>query len=203
MFQLYDTGGQKIPISVYESAKCNRSGFTLIEIIVVISLISLMLVFSFPRLSGFLSVNNKAKAIRWMIAQRTALKIKAVKEQTRYVLRVDISDNRILVMPMPRALSSEDEISPAIDANSPSVTARNAFICGGELDIVGVEFPDGESISSQSADIVFYEKGYCDQAIIHMKDGDNCFSIYVEPFLPRITVYDGHIQFGQPWGELL
>jgi hypothetical protein len=63
-------------------------------------------------------------------------------------------------------------------------------------------FPDGEKITDQTADIVFSEKGYCDRAIIHMKDGDSQFSIYIEPFLPRVTVYDGYIKFGQRWEKL-
>lgn len=204
LFQPYNTGGQKIPISVHESAGFDTGGFTLIEIIVVISLIALMLVFSFPQLSGFLAVNNKNKAVRWMIAQRTMLSTKAVKEQTPYVLRVDISGNRIITMPLPLpgAFSSGDGMCPLIDTESPDQTARNTFVCGGDLAIAGVVFPDGETINSETADILFSEKGYCDRAIIHMKDGGSRFSIYIEPFLPRVTVYDGYIKFGQRWGGL-
>jgi prepilin-type N-terminal cleavage/methylation domain-containing protein len=205
LFQPHNTGGQKIPISVHESAGCDTGGFTLIEIIVVISLIALMLVFSFPQLSGFLAVNNRNKAVRWMISQRTVLSTKAVKEQTPYVLRVDISGNRIVTMslPLPGAFPSGDAgMCPAFDTASSGQTARNTFVCGGDLAIAGVMFPDGETINAETADIVFSEKGYCDRAIIHMKDGGSRFSIYIEPFLPRVTVYDGYIKFGQRWGDL-
>ncbi len=203
MLQSNDKGGQKIPIGVRESAGCDNGGFTLIEIVVVVSLISLILVFSFPQLSGFLTVNNKNKAVRWLIAQRTVLRAKALEEQARYVLRVDINGNRILAMPMPEASLSEATTSQFTDKNLSAVTAQDEFICSGDLDIVGVAFPDGQPDIFQTADIIFSEKGYCDRAVIHMKDGGTRFSIYFPPFLPRVVVYDGHIKFGQRWEKLI
>lgn len=203
LLQSYDTGGRGKPQSVHKSVRCDAGGFTLIEITVVISLIALLIVSSLPQLSGFLAANNRNKAVRWMIAQRAALKTKAVKDQIRYVLRVDISGNRIMAMPMSGEPGSEGAIPPVTDAALAAVKAQKTFVCGGDLDIVDVEFPEVETDASRTADIVFYEKGYCDQAVIHMNDGGDRFSIYIEPFLPRVTVYAGHVKFGQTWGELL
>ena len=184
---------------VQESAGRDKGGFTLIEIIVVLSLISLMLVFSFPQLSGFISVNNKNKAVRWIIVQRNVLKTKTVKEQIPYVFQVDISDNRMLTMPLPGTTPGEDKINPGIEARSFDKKPHHQFNCSGDLEITGVLFPEGEAAISGTADIVFHEKGYCDRAIIQMKDSGNRFSVYFEPFLPRVTVYDGYIKFGQQW----
>jgi hypothetical protein len=162
-----------------------------------------MLVFSFPRLSGFFTINNRNKMIRWLMAQRTVLRTKAVTEQIPYALRVDVDGNRIV--PLALLLPSAEPSSPAAgeipDTVTPSSGRKplNPFACGGDLDITGVLFPEGEAITDQSVDILFSEKGYCDRAIIHVQDGDDPFSLYIEPFLPRVAVYDGYIRFGQRW----
>ena len=162
-----------------------------------------MLAFTFPELSGFLAVNHKNKVIRWLIAQRTILRTKAVKEQTRYALRVDISNNRITAMPLPKEAlfpSSGASASPMNMSPSPTSAATSTFECGKDLKIVDVVFSSGKEVSSQAADIIFYARGYCDRAIIHMTDGDDQFSVYFEPFLPEVDVFEGHVQFGQRWG---
>lgn len=160
-----------------------------------------MLVFSFPKLSGFLSVNNKNQVVRWLIAQRTILKIRAAKEQKPYVLQVDISDNRLLTMPLPGATSAGGDGTTNEEDTAPDRSARQKYDCGDDLNIVAVVLPDDEVILSGAVDIIFFEKGYCQQVIIQMKDGDDRFSIYIEPFLPRVAVYDGFIRFEELWKD--
>jgi hypothetical protein len=161
-----------------------------------------MLVFSFPKLSGFLSVNNKNQVVRWLIVQRTVLKTRAIKEQKPYILRVDISDNRFQTLPMPGAVSTADQDLTTDEDQVENKSARQKYVCSGDLDITAVVLPDDEIILSGAVDIIFSEKGYSQQAIIQMKDGDDRFSIYIEPFLPRVVVYEGHVKFEQLWKEL-
>src|SRR6056297_1199495 len=191
--------------SFQDSSKNARTaGFTLIEVIVVISLMSVMLIFAFPRLSGFLTADNKNRAGRWIISQNLLLKTKAVQDKTAYILRVDISGNRFSTMP---ASEAEKETAIAVEAvkkttensaweineKSGSKAVRNKFVPGGELTVVGVAFPEGETVQSGTADIVFYEQGYSDRAIIHMCEQEDRFSFYIAPFLNRVQVYEGHI----------
>ncbi len=202
MSQHYNTGGYKISISFQESAGSEKGGFTLIEIVVVVSLIALMLVFSFPKLSGFLSVDNKNQVIRWLIAQRTILRTSAVREQAPYLLRVNISDNQMSTMPLAGTVASGDDLFADGNGETASKKIRQKYTCGGDLEIISVVLPDDETILSGTVDIVFFERGYCQQAIIQMKDGDDRFSIHIEPFLPRVVVYEGNIKFGQLWKGL-
>ena len=198
--QSNNAGGQKIPIFFQESTGRDSGGFTLVEIIVVVSLIALLLVFSFPRLSGFLSINNKNQLVRWVIIQRTVLKTKAIKEQTPFALRVDISEDRMTAMAVSPACQIEETLFPEDETRPDEKKIGKPFICKGNLEITGVLFPDGEPVISRAADIVFSEKGFCDRAIIYMKDGGDRFSIYIAPFLPSVSVYDGYISFGEDWG---
>lgn len=165
-----------------------------------------MLVFSFPRLSGFFTFNNKNKMIRWLMAQRTVMRTRAVTDQVPYVLRVDVDGNRfipIALAPPPVEQPSLADAEAIPDTVKPSDRRKPLapFSCGGSLDITGVLFPEGEAITDQSVDILFSEKGYCERAIIHARNGDDRFSLYLEPFLPGVTVYDGYIRFGQPWEQ--
>ncbi len=165
-------------------------GFTLIEVIVVISLISVMMVFAFPRLSGFLHVDNRDQAARWVIAANVRLKNRAVKEQARCVLRVDMSGNRMSVMSGSGQDGSDQDAS---GGQGGLVEAGESFVAKEGLEINGVAFSTEEIVSTGTADIVFYEQGYSDRAVIHMTDGDRRFSFYIAPFLSRVRVYDGHV----------
>ena len=135
--------------------------------------------------------------VRWLIAQRTVLKNRAVKDQRPYILRVDISDNRLTTMPMPGSASAGDDMTTSEESRPMDKSARQKYVCSDDLDIIAVVTPDDETILSGAVDILFSEKGYCQQAIVQLKDGDDRFSIYIEPFLPRVVVYDGYVRFDQ------
>jgi prepilin-type N-terminal cleavage/methylation domain-containing protein len=75
----------------------NDTGFTLIELVVVISLISIMLFFTIPRLQNAIPLGDDKKAARWIIGKVQALKESAVREQLDYVLNLNIDTNRLWV----------------------------------------------------------------------------------------------------------
>ena len=86
-------------------AQCNNSppstgkrGYTLIELIVVIALISIMLAFAVPRLQESLFADNSKVASRWLMINIPALKTKAVREQTILALRFSLSEAKAWVV---------------------------------------------------------------------------------------------------------
>lgn len=167
----------------------------------MVGLIALMLFVSFPKLSGFLTVNNRHQAIRWLIAQRLALGTRSVGEQKPYILRVDIDENRFTALSAAGPSPSGSEPFSTGDQPASAGRSQRTFVCRGGLKISGVSFPEGETLRSGTVEIVFSEKGYCSQAVIYMTDDDQRFSVYVAPFLPRVSVYPDFIQFQRRWKE--
>ncbi|MFO7560982.1 MAG: type II secretion system protein, partial [Desulfobacterales bacterium] len=74
-----------------------NSGFTLIELIVVIVILSVLLVFAMPRFSSFIFTDNTDRIARWVIFKAGSLKNRAVKEQKQYVINVDLDNNRFWI----------------------------------------------------------------------------------------------------------
>jgi prepilin-type N-terminal cleavage/methylation domain-containing protein len=161
-----------------------NNGFTLIELIVVISLISLMFFFAIPRIPVDALSDNTRKVSRWIMLNVSALKEKAVHDQKRYVLHLSLDSNRLWVT---SEIMSEEELeeAAAIGYNLPE-----------DIKLLDVEYPDKEKISLGQADIYFYKKGYSDKAIIHITNNDNeVLSFLIEPFLSRARLYNKYLEF--------
>jgi prepilin-type N-terminal cleavage/methylation domain-containing protein len=161
-----------------------NNGFTLIELIVVISLISLMFFFAIPRIQVDVLSDNTRKVSRWIMLNVSALKEKAVHDQKRYALHLSLDSNRLWVT---NDTLSEEEFEEA---------AATGYNLPEEIKLLDVEYPDKEKISAGRADIYFYKKGYSDKAIIHIKNNDNeVLSFLIEPFLSRARLYNKYLEF--------
>ena len=161
-----------------------NNGFTLIELIVVISLFSLMLFFAVPRFQFDVLSDHSKKTSRWIMLQVQALKEKSVHDQKRYVLHLSLDSNRLWVSN--DTMSAEElEDAAAIGYNLPE-----------DIKLLDVEYPGKEKISVGQADIYFYKKGYSDKAIIHITNNDNeVLSFLIEPFLSRARLYNKYLEF--------
>ena len=161
-----------------------NQGFTLIELIVVITLISLMLFFAIPRFQVDVLSDNTNKVSRWIMVKVHSLKEKAVREQKLYVLHISLDSNRLWVT---SEIMSQEELQ---------ATEANGYELSDDINLLDVEYPDEEKISVGQADIYFYKKGYSDKAIIHISNDDNeRRSFLIEPFLSRVRLYNKYIGF--------
>jgi len=161
-----------------------NQGFTLIELIVVITLISLMLFFAIPRFQVDVLSDNTNKVSRWIMLKVHSLKEKAVREQKLYVLHISLDSSRLWIT---SEIMSQEEIQAA---------EANGYELSDDINLLDVEYPDEEKISVGRADIYFYKKGYSDKAIIHISNDDNeRRSFLIEPFLSHVRLYDEYIGF--------
>jgi prepilin-type N-terminal cleavage/methylation domain-containing protein len=159
-------------------------GFTFIELIVVISLISIMLFLAIPKFqSNFLSNSTKAVS-RWILIKVPDLKDKALKEQNRYILHVDFDANKLWI-------THETMSGEGLQSEE-----TNGYQLPKDVKLLDVEYPDQKTISTGQAQIYFDEKGYSDKAIIHIKNEDNeRLSFVIEPFLRRVRLYQKYVGF--------
>ncbi len=163
--------------------KGNRLGFTLIELIVVISLIGLMLFFSLPRLQNNPFLDDSKESARWLIGKIQVLKESAIRDQKQYSLHFDLDSGRI--WETNESMSQEDAETAALDA----------YTLPEDLRIIDIEYPAKEKITSGQADITFYKAGYTDKAFIHIQDGETYLSFLIEPFLTNVQVMETYVDF--------
>lgn len=161
-----------------------NTGFTLIELIVVISLLSIMLFLTIPRFQSDLLSNSSHKFSRWILLNVSALKEKSSYEQKTYFLHINFDSNRLW--------TTHETMTP--EALQDAET--NGYNVSEDIKILDVEYPDEGKVSTGQTDIYFYGKGYSDKAIIHIENDDNeRLSFLIEPFLPRVRVYNRYVEF--------
>lgn len=160
------------------------NGFTLIELIVVMSLMSIITFVSVPRFHKETMPNNTKKVSRWIMITSQSLKEKSFRDQKLYTMYVDMESRQLWVTDesMP-----EEEILKA---------GRQGFLIPDDVELLDVEFPGNNKIISDLADICFYPDGHSDMALIHIKDDDNNqLSLLIEPFLSKVKLYEEYSEF--------
>ncbi len=160
------------------------NGFTLIELIVVISLISIIIFVSVPRFHNETLPDNTKKVSRWIMLTSQSLKEKSFCDQKLYTMHVNMESRRLWVTD---ESMSEDEVLKA---------GQKGFMIPDDVEALDVEFPGNNKIISGLANINFYANGYSDMALIHIKDNDdNQLSFLIEPFLSKVKLYETYSGF--------
>ncbi len=161
----------------------NYTGFTLIELIVVMALLGIMIAFSVPRLHGTIFLDDTKKSSRWLIGKLQTLKESAIQNQKQYVLHIDLDTDRVW------------ETDESMSADDLENAALNAYAFPDTFKVMDVEFPIRDKIVSGQADITFYKAGYTDKALIHIQGDNQQLSFLIEPFLPQVKLFDKYATF--------
>ncbi len=161
------------------------AGFTLIEILAVISLISITLFVVLPHFPTAILTDSTKKTADYINLQAKKLRADAIQNQQTYIMFIDISANRIWVY------SNQTEAEAALEESKVPI-----FELPEDLNIMDVEFPGKLPVSSGEAQIYFYKKGYSDMAAIHVITDDNeKYSFMIEPFLQSMKTVDGYVSY--------
>jgi prepilin-type N-terminal cleavage/methylation domain-containing protein len=159
-------------------------GFTLIELMVVMLLISIILAVAIPRFQGSFLQDPTKKISRWMINTVRSLRSTALQQHHQENLVIDLNDNRMWI-------TNEE-----MDEETRAAAADKAFHVPDTIHIVDVVFPGKERITSGTAEIHFYPAGYSDSVVIHLETSDSeRFSYLVEPLLPKVKFLDEWISY--------
>jgi len=178
-----EVGMQKCQV-IFDRALRQDKGFTLIELIVVVSLISIMLFLYIPKFQEAVMFDNTKRVSRWIIGKLQALKESSVNNQKLYVFHIDLDNNRMWVT---NELMSEEEMQNA---------EQQGFELPDDINLLDVKYPGKDKMLSGRADIYFYKKGYSDKALIHIEDSSNKqLSFLIEPFLSAVELYEEYVEF--------
>lgn len=154
--------------------------FTLVEMIVVTTLISIMLVVAVPRLGSGLFSDGSDETARWIIANVRHLKEKAVTDRKVYLLNVSPDIQRLWV--------TEAGVSDA----EADAAREQGFALPRGINIDHVAFSTTESLSSGTIPIAFYPHGYSDKAVIRIRTRDGERQAFIiEPFLAGVKLIKG------------
>ncbi len=158
------------------------TGFTLIEVMVVISLTCIVFFFFLPRFQNPFQPDDTKTASRWIMLKVKSLKEKSVHEQKHNLLHINLDSNRMWTT---EGSMPEKELREA---------EEKSYRLPESIRVIDVEFPGENQVSTGTAIIAFYKRGYSDYAIIHLENSDRKqLSFIIEPFMPGVSFHDKYV----------
>lgn len=162
----------------------SNNGFTLLELIVVITLMGMMLFFTLPKFSAMLGPNETKKMAQWIMVKTKVLKENAFRNQKFYSLHVSLDDGNLWI-------TDESMGEEALQKAS-----EQGFMLPDDYKILDVEYPVKGKVAAGETEICFYKNGYSDKVFIHAEDDDGKqMSFLIEPFLSKVKMYDEYVGF--------
>ena len=167
---LYDPNGHRRRLR-------SESGFTLMELIVVILLLTILLGFAIPAFEGSVLTGSREQVVGELMSAVKNLKIAALRRQTIHTLHLDLDQNRLWVS------QAKDEENKEDSSDSSMYTLPNG------TRIAQVRFPDNRHVETGTVEIKFYPQGYSDRAIIQLTgEGKQPTVLVIEAFLPTALI---------------
>ncbi len=157
-------------------------GFTLIEILVVMVLISLVTAFTIPSIRTSLFSDQLKATARRLVGFVTEVSQNAVSNQSEYRISFDLEENRVWATPG-AAKNKQDEEVKEIKLVVPE-----------SVRIVDVVSANSDKNSQGTATLYLSKKGYIDKTAIHLRSDDGRdMTIVLSPFLGVTRIFDSYI----------
>ena len=153
----------------------------MIELIVVISIVALLLSFSFPVVRDIRLFSDAAGQAGDIVRLMDDLKKRAVEKQVDFLMHVDTKSGRLWVSDA--AMNDEERET----AKEKGVRLSDGLV------ILDIEFPGIRETGPREHRIRFRKQGYSDFALIHLMDSENNITLKIEPFLSRVQVFNKHV----------
>lgn len=177
----------------------SHRGFTLVELIAVITLITIVLAFSLPRLDVSFVGDRHRKLSSWIVLNIKSLKENALREQSLFGFYLDFDNNQMWTAREQTAEASAD--ADPEEGSGESIPEKESpppekYSLPEGYRLMDVAFDEDRKLKTGVVTIYFYPKGYSDKAIIHIRDADdNRYSYVIEPFMPHVKIHEDYIEF--------
>ena len=157
------------------------SGFTLVELLLVIVLMGVILALAVPSTRDVLTGNNLKKASRQLIGLEKKLRVEAVRDQMDYILCLDLPNSAYWIYASDMTPEKQDEIK-----KRPQHLPAGVVI----LDVVG---NDNKKQTTYEARIKFGKKNICTPSVIHLAYKEDTMTLVINPFLGATDVYGKYV----------
>lgn len=166
--------------------KSNPSeGFTLIEILVVMVLISLVTAFTLPAIRTSLFSDQLKTTSRRLIGLVTETSQNAVSKQSEYLLKFDMENDQVWATPG-TGQNEQDEQEGQAGGKKLQVPET--------VRVVDIETANGGKFSQGTPTLYFSKKGYIDKTAIHLQSDDGRdMTIVLSPFMGVTRIFDSYI----------
>ncbi len=167
------------PVSQSLVISKEEGGFTLLELLVVCTLITIMMAVSVPALRNSIFTDELKASTRKIIGIVKGVRERAIREQVPMLLKFDVEEGKISCGD---GTKDEDD-STLSELDLPS-----------SVEIVNVLTSSNTQAELSVISLWVSKRGYMDHTIIQLRDNtDSKVSIIFSPFLGSIEVVDEHV----------
>ncbi len=157
----------------------NEQGFTLVELIVVMVLISLTAAFAMPQIRSTLFADELKSAARRFVGLVTETAQEARLRRSAVLVRFDKDEHRFTAAPA----QSNGEIS---EKKYSQVQLADS------VEITDIEAAHRET--NPDLTILFDQRGYTDRTAVHFRqDNGDELTVMLSPFLGLARILEGHV----------
>lgn len=164
-----------------DTPQVDNIGFTLMEMIIVMLLLSIFLVLNVPSLRQTVFNDPLRTDTRKFIGLINDIRQEAKNKQTALIIYLDLDDGRVWYGADTDAVTeSEVDVKLTFDAD---VALRNV-ICN-----------SSEAVDRGLAELWVSNRGYMDKCVLHLdNNADDQLSLVLDTFVPEVRIYDGYIE---------
>jgi general secretion pathway protein H len=164
---------------ILTAGKSNRNGYTLIELVVVVVLISIFLTIAVPKLRETLFSSGLKSAVRRLTGKVAQLRADAVRKHTAYWLYLDLESNSYWDSTSPEVIDEERKDIEKLPSG---------------VDLIDVDSSTGK-VTIGSTAIRFSPRGYVEESRIHLRDeSGTVYTLLIQPFLPKVKIENGYVE---------
>jgi prepilin-type N-terminal cleavage/methylation domain-containing protein len=158
-------------------------GYTLIELSVVVLLVGLMLLLAVPRVRDGLLNDDLKAATRLLLGTARELRNESVREQTDFVLHIDLGQSAFWSYPADATAEKRAEVR------------KDAVRLPTGIRMMDVRHAGETKKGEGEAFIRFFRQGYVTPTVVHLAKDDRAVTLVFNPFLQAVTVYDKHVDY--------
>lgn len=129
--------------SILSAGLTRQRAYTLVEVLVVITLVGIILFLAVPATRNVLAADDLKKASRQLIGLERKLRVDAVREQVDYILCIDLPTSSYWVVTGDMTAEKEHEVK------------KNARKLSSRVEIIDIVLGDNKKISTGEARIRF------------------------------------------------
>ncbi len=167
----------------YRDFHVNHSGFTFVELMVVVGIFTIVLLFSIPVFRQIHLTSNASDHVTGLIVFLENLKLRAMVENKNFTLYMDSGSGKIYV--------TDD----TMDEDARQVALNNGVSLKGDLQLLNLEFPDDDTRPDDDKSICFFSKGYSDRVLIHVREESREMTIQLCMFQKKVHLIDRYVSY--------
>ena len=169
-------------ISETGKSRPSNTGFTLLELVIILAIVGIMLGYIGPRLFTGISSTSMDKATRDILAIIQFARSSAVTQHKPFYVRFDIDNASVGLYPKPESSGVIPDMIKQKDLPEGIV-------------FKGIKSPYQSEKQQGQADILVTSEGVIEQGVIYVEGGfGKIYTLIIKPFSGNLKVYDHYVE---------